>query len=71
MFGVSVAVTTAVILGTGTMVMSHGSRLDKIEQHEVDTDAANAAALQGINANLNYIRSRIDNGGSHGNIGSP
>lgn len=58
---------TVVFVGTlGGTILSHGSRLDKIEQHDIDMDTANAAALQRINDNLNYIRSRMDGGGDHG-----
>lgn len=67
---VSIGVTILFLGGAGAMVLSHGSRLDKIEQHEIDTDYANAAALQRINENLNYIRSRMDSGGNHGS-GNP
>lgn len=69
-FAVCVAVTTSVILGLGAMTLSHGSRLDKIEQHEIDSDQANAANVRDIKDNLNYIRGKIDNGGIHG-TGSP
>lgn len=68
-FAVCVSVTTAVILGLGAMTLSHGSRLDKLEQHQIDTDAANAANVRDIKDSLNYIRGKVDGGGR--GIGQP